>query len=455
MLPLEDDTDYSDELEEAWEIFAEDGKEALDLVEEALLALEANASQADQIARLFRGLHKFKGNARMMGLSALESLFHHAEDMAALVRDEGVPLTSEMIELLLGVLDRSRAILEHTVAHRCEVECTQVEDLIQRLSEVLDRYTRPPSEPAATAPISDPGHDPLYVRIFLEMVRDELECLPRLLAAVTSNHSTQEAAECIQKIRAIADALSHAAGRLGYTHLITVLHKLGEVVEGPPGEERNGRLKEAVRALSKELADLEQTSHALGVEVHVDMPLFEDWGCAVPRDMSSEEHVVRAACEKMVEAVLARLSRVIELLTSESAQMSWDGPPPMTVRRAACKAANLLRSVYPMCVFHKLEQAAYLSLALVSLYTDVASGKLSVSLPLLHITRTYADALRRAFQGPGDGRAPEPSPFAGLLAQVEEMHIAHFLARLHLEPPGAPGERLNLPHPDPAPNLQS
>ena len=102
--------DYSAELEEVWALFAEDGKEALDAVEETLLALESNPTDVGQIATLFRGLHTFKGNARMMGLEVFESLAHHAEDLVALVRDEGVVLTSGMIDLLLEILDRSRAM---------------------------------------------------------------------------------------------------------------------------------------------------------------------------------------------------------------------------------------------------------------------------------------------------------------------------------------------------------
>lgn len=325
MLTLEDDAAYSDELEEAWEIFAEDGKEDLDLAEEALLALETNPSDTDQIARLFRGLHKFKGNARMMGLPVLESLFHHAEDLAALVRDEGVPITCEMIELLLEVLDRSRAMLNYTLTHRRDVEENQVEDLVQRLSEALERYAHPPSEPAVAAPVTDLRDNPPHVHNFPEEV---MEC------ATT--------------------------------------------------------VKEA------------QPARPVGAE--------------------------------MVEATLARLGQVVELLSSEVTSSPYR-PSLATLRRPARKVADLLSSLYPVCVFHKLESAAHLSLALASLYSHVARGRLVMPIPLLAITHTYARTLSSALKRLDDGKVADSSLFSGLLVQVEGMHVAHLLSGPASEPP--------------------
>ncbi len=278
MLPPGHDTGYSDELDEAWELFAEDGKEALDLVEDALLALESNPTATDQVVLLFRGLHKFKGNARMMGLSALEHLFHHAEDLAALVRDEGVRLTGEMIELLLEVVDRSREMLGGVLARRCDIEVEQLEGLVWRLSEMLRMYARPQPQPAATVTV-DLRSDPLYVRIFLEMLRDELECLPPLLGKIAAGRKTQDTEECTQKVRAIADTLSYAADRLGYTGLSSALRNLVEVIESLPGDGRNVHLDEAVQAISRELARIEEAAQTLGVDVHIDLSLAVD--CSV------------------------------------------------------------------------------------------------------------------------------------------------------------------------------
>lgn len=122
--------------DEVWSLFAEEGGEALDLMEEALLKLESDPRDAGEVARLFRAVHTFKGQARMMGLSLIESLAHDAEEVAALVRDEGVCLTPEMVDLLLEVLDRLRQMLDHAVVHRSDVDLSPAQ-LQARLRALL------------------------------------------------------------------------------------------------------------------------------------------------------------------------------------------------------------------------------------------------------------------------------------------------------------------------------
>ncbi len=61
----------SAELEEIWALFAQEGRENLNLVEECLLGLEKDPTDTQQIAALFRAMHSFKGGARMMGFTVL------------------------------------------------------------------------------------------------------------------------------------------------------------------------------------------------------------------------------------------------------------------------------------------------------------------------------------------------------------------------------------------------
>ena len=104
----------SDEMNEIWALFADDGGQALDQVEEALLELKdaPEAADPDTIGALFRAMHTFKGNARVLGLATIENRAHVAEDMIGLVRDEGVPLDAEMLDLLFETLDTLRGMLE-------------------------------------------------------------------------------------------------------------------------------------------------------------------------------------------------------------------------------------------------------------------------------------------------------------------------------------------------------
>ncbi len=273
------------ELEEVWSLFAEDGREAVNAVEETLLELESTPTDAGQVARLFRGLHTFKGNARMMGLDVIESLAHHAEDLVALVRDEGVALTGAMIDLLLEVLDHLRIMLDHAMTYRRDVEAAQVEGLMAKLRDMLAEH--PEQAPslqdvsfesvAEVAPVDtkdvsasrseddmfilveelvDPATDPEYVRIFMEMAESEMRCLHAALDALADGSEGEEE-DGIQEIKAVVDTLTHAAGRMGYERLVAMLNELGTIVKDWDGEARVAGIERLELALSQELAAIQ------------------------------------------------------------------------------------------------------------------------------------------------------------------------------------------------------
>jgi len=82
----------TDELEEIWLLYVDDGSQALDAVEKALTLLRAEPGNTDAIGLLFRSMHTFKGNSRILGLSTIEHTAHVAEDLIGIVRDEGVTI---------------------------------------------------------------------------------------------------------------------------------------------------------------------------------------------------------------------------------------------------------------------------------------------------------------------------------------------------------------------------
>lgn len=125
----------SSELEEIWTLYADDGATSLDTVEEALFRLKDAPNDTAAIASLFRAIHTFKGNARVLGLEVIESRAHLAEDLVGLVRDEGAPLDSEMQALLLEAADALRGMLEESAAHRRDADAGTTGDLARRMQE--------------------------------------------------------------------------------------------------------------------------------------------------------------------------------------------------------------------------------------------------------------------------------------------------------------------------------
>jgi two-component system, chemotaxis family, sensor kinase CheA len=146
----------SAEMDEIWALFVDDGTQAMDAMETALLELDPQsgdtAAQGPHIAALFRAVHTFKGNSRVLGLGVVESRAHLAEDLIGLIRDEGVPLDAEIHALLLETGDRLRDMLEVTAATHADVDPAATEDLVARLRDKIARCTSPAAgqpQPAA------------------------------------------------------------------------------------------------------------------------------------------------------------------------------------------------------------------------------------------------------------------------------------------------------------------
>lgn len=149
----------SGEMDEIWELYADDGAQSLDAAEEALLALQNNeAGDPDaQIAALFRAVHTFKGNSRVLGLATVENRAHLTEDLIGMVRDDGVPLDEKIIEVLIYATDVLRTMLEETAHTRADVDPEPSEELIEQLKEELARakVTLGQEPEASAAPVAE------------------------------------------------------------------------------------------------------------------------------------------------------------------------------------------------------------------------------------------------------------------------------------------------------------
>jgi two-component system, chemotaxis family, sensor kinase CheA len=255
----------SDEMDEIWALYADDGAQALDAMEIALDALGAGPAAATDpnVAAFFRAVHTFKGNSRVLGLAVVESRAHYAEDLIGLVRDQGVPWDGEIRDILLMAADTLRVMLEETAASRADVDPAASEPLMHRLKDKIARCTgaapeaaaapepapEPEPEPAAAprkvkarktaeppaeaevavqpAPVAPPppapkpvakkpsdaprlADDPTYRAIFQGMAND---CLAKLRQAMGSFSTDPDAARALA--RREADGLCHAARQMG------------------------------------------------------------------------------------------------------------------------------------------------------------------------------------------------------------------------------------------------
>ena len=151
----------TDEMDEIWALYADDGAQALDAMETTLTELEEDAPEdaKAQIGALFRAVHTFKGNSRVLGLANVERVAHLAEDLIGLVRDEGVPLSPEILDLLIRTGDMLRGMLEETADTRADVAPGPSEGLKTDLQALIDRLTgkAPAAAPDAEVPDTASG----------------------------------------------------------------------------------------------------------------------------------------------------------------------------------------------------------------------------------------------------------------------------------------------------------
>jgi two-component system chemotaxis sensor kinase CheA len=156
----------TDEMDEIWALYVDDGGQALDAVEEALESLaKAAGDPAADIGALFRAVHTFKGNSRVLGLAHVESLAHLAEDLIGLVRDAGVPYDADIGAILLRTGDMLRGMLDETADTRQDVAADAAADLKDDLRQMIARLTAPeeaapPPPPAKAKKAAAPKPEP-------------------------------------------------------------------------------------------------------------------------------------------------------------------------------------------------------------------------------------------------------------------------------------------------------
>jgi two-component system chemotaxis sensor kinase CheA len=142
-----------DEMDEIWMLYADDGAQSLDAMEAALDSLEGGAGDMGaHIGALFRAVHTFKGNSRVLGLAQVEGLAHLAEDLIGLVRDEGVALSGAITDILMRTGDALRGMLEETADTRADVDPAPTAGLKQDLRSLIVQLTGGAVEDAAPAP---------------------------------------------------------------------------------------------------------------------------------------------------------------------------------------------------------------------------------------------------------------------------------------------------------------
>jgi two-component system chemotaxis sensor kinase CheA len=128
------------------EEFLVESSENLDQLDKDLLALEADPTDPQRLASVFRTVHTIKGNSGFFGFSKLGALAHSGEHLLGKLRDGKLRLDDRVAGTLYSMVDAVRTILQSIETAGNEGD-HDYRELSRTLAAVAEQ-----SQPAASAP---------------------------------------------------------------------------------------------------------------------------------------------------------------------------------------------------------------------------------------------------------------------------------------------------------------
>ena len=123
------------DLGEFLEFYLLDSQEQIERLGAGLLQLEKEGGNIGLINDLFRSAHSLKGASGTMGFTPIVAMTHAAEDLLDRLRQGKIEVSLEMIDILLAVTDRVKAMLAQ-VEQRLEITLGY-EDLVSSMKELI------------------------------------------------------------------------------------------------------------------------------------------------------------------------------------------------------------------------------------------------------------------------------------------------------------------------------
>ena len=92
--------------------YIQEAEDLLGKIEEVALEVTPGAPPGEPVHELFRAFHTIKGSGAMFGFDAVAAFTHHVETVLDKVRDGVIPVTNELIDLILASKDQIKILLE-------------------------------------------------------------------------------------------------------------------------------------------------------------------------------------------------------------------------------------------------------------------------------------------------------------------------------------------------------
>ncbi len=139
--------------------FLTETNESLEVIDNELVTLEKNPDSPDILDNIFRLVHTIKGTCGFLGLPRLESVAHSGENVLGKVRDGILPISGDIVTIVLEALDRLKLIMAELEATEAEPEGDD-QELIHRLDAVAAGVSLDGGAEAAAEPEPEPEPEP-------------------------------------------------------------------------------------------------------------------------------------------------------------------------------------------------------------------------------------------------------------------------------------------------------
>lgn len=197
------------------EIFQSESQEFLQLMNDALLALEDHPADLAPVDEVFRAAHSLKGMAAAMGYGAIAQAAHELEELVDTLRRRERQVTRELVDVLLSACDRLGAGIAEAAAGGSPD--APMAELVAGLREVAEAPSAPP-------PRSD---EPMRYRVDVKL---EDNCVLRSVRAYMVLKRLSRLGEVVETAPPMVDIEDEQFGQ-GFAAIVSSTLEADKIVE--------------------------------------------------------------------------------------------------------------------------------------------------------------------------------------------------------------------------------
>jgi two-component system chemotaxis sensor kinase CheA len=159
--------------------FLEEAEELLEKLNQALLKLERDHTREEVIHEVFRIVHSIKSEAALLGLTGLSELAHRLEDALDEIRNQRVPLTKALMDVIFTATDAIQEIVKRISLGEDDTDF-DLSAIIAELDARLPRRSGKPGPRDTARPVVTEVRFDTLELVQLREARDRGEILYRL-----------------------------------------------------------------------------------------------------------------------------------------------------------------------------------------------------------------------------------------------------------------------------------